>query len=406
MLPYNPSSTLFTDGDHGRNNFYNGVQSVPHNSPGWDTWNSGPVAPVGRWINLSGTVGATTTCVMGYTNTSTTYYAGAYRTDAASGGDCVSQLINYGDIATNQGTGTRQEHLVNLLCMGNMASPFNPDYQPRAIVSQETFDPSNNWNGTAKFSADDPSVSIGSPNWRNNATEGWSSPPHYGWDFSYGPTYNGMFPYDDTWTIEDTSGGNYNFGDDAGDGDGGRSIFYSNYMDSPPYNDSHWDGSYWRSGGYNNKVGVAGPFDFSDTSYFSADPVMYVRVYHRVFSAYWLSLLWIGWDDSATPPGWTGDPLTPSGVGGTGLFAPAWNYNQLIGYGQPQVGTGTDLGLAIEGQLIEVPLTGAAGQSNVYVTFCLHSSESLGSTFSHQSQFLDGFTICTGDSGTAPPAGV
>jgi hypothetical protein len=172
-------------------------------------------------------------------------------------------------------------------------------------------------------------------------------------------------------------------------------------------NHYHNGSGFWRTGGYNNMVIAAGPFDFSDTSYFTADPVMYVRVYHRVFSSWWLSYLWAGWDSNPNPAGWTGDPLTPTGYGGSGLFAPAWDYATLVGTGQPVVGSGDGYSDPLEGSLVEVELVGAAGQSNVYVTFNLHSSESLGDNFFQQeTTILDGFNITLGDAGNGPPPGI
>jgi hypothetical protein len=177
---------------------------------------------------------------------------------------------------------------------------------------------------------------------------------------------------------------------------------------------NHFVSPNWRTGGYNNKVFAVGPFDFSDTSYFTADPVLYVRGYHSIFSAFWLSVLYLGWDNQANAPGWTGDPLTPSGLGGSGLNPPAWNYAQIVGYGYPSVGFGgtsdkDGFGTwyqAREGDFVEIPLVGAAGQSNVYLTGCLHSSESLGDYFYNaECTFLDGFTITLGDMGNGPPVG-
>jgi hypothetical protein len=76
----------------------------------------------------------------------------------------------------------------------------------RTAVAQETFDPGNVWNGSAQFSSDNPAIPIGSPTLQNNGAESWSSPPHYGYDYSYGPTFNGFNPFDDTWAIDDVDG--------------------------------------------------------------------------------------------------------------------------------------------------------------------------------------------------------
>jgi hypothetical protein len=412
MIPWSGSNFLFTDGDGGPNTFFNGAQNTPNACSGWDTWHPAPTAPTGRFINFFSTAGVSTPCMMGWINT-TSYWAGGWRSNAAIFGDSTAQCINYGDIEATQSSNSRENHLMNLLCQGEIASRWNPEYAPRVLVAQELFDPVNAWDGSAQVSMDDGSVSIGSPTWQNDGGGGWSSPPHYGYDYSYGPTYNNFYPWGDTWAIADidsTQITGSSWGSDSGDTDGGRAFVYSNYMstsDGFSVNHYHTGSGYWRTGGYNNMVLVAGPFDFSDTGYFTADPVMYARVYHRVFSSWWLSYLWGGWTTSSTPVGWTGDPLTPTGYGGSGLFAPAWDSATLVGTGQPVTGSGDGWGDALEGTLVEIPLTGAAGESSVYVCFNLHSSESLGDNFFQQeTTIVDGFSIALGDSGTGPPLGL